>query len=149
MFRIFRKKWLRQGRRGARPVGKKLWQGRFLPDFEALPDRILPAITATFSAQTGVLKVFGDALHNNITVSRNAAGRIFVNNGAVAILGGTDFLTVDREERFKRLPRLEVVLDDKDTGLPPGRSCASGGLLSHAPEDVSGSSAATAVPAGH
>ena len=45
------------------------------------------AVTASFSA--GVLTVNGDALNNNITVSRNAAGQILVNGGAVAVLGGT------------------------------------------------------------
>ena len=45
------------------------------------------ATTATFS--NGVLTVFGDAAANNIGVSRNAAGRILVNNGAVAVVGGT------------------------------------------------------------
>ena len=47
------------------------------------------AVTATFSASSGVMSVFGDALANNITVSRNAAGSILVNGGAVAVKGGT------------------------------------------------------------
>lgn len=46
----------------------------------------LSAVTASFSA--GVLTVFGDALVNQITVSRNAAGQLLVNEGAVAIRGG-------------------------------------------------------------
>src|SRR4051794_17052448 len=45
------------------------------------------ATTASFSA--GVLSVFGDNLNNNITVSRDAAGRILVNGGAITVLGGT------------------------------------------------------------
>src|SRR4051794_15129288 len=45
------------------------------------------ATTASFSA--GVLSVFGDNLNNNITVSRNAAGQILVNGGAVTVVGGT------------------------------------------------------------
>jgi Ca2+-binding RTX toxin-like protein len=36
-----------------------------------------------------VLTVNGDALNNNITISRDAAGRILVNGGAVAVIGGT------------------------------------------------------------
>ena len=44
---------------------------------------------ATFSPTAGVLTVFGDALNNTITVSRNAAGNLLVNGGAVAITGGT------------------------------------------------------------
>ncbi len=45
------------------------------------------ATTATFSA--GTLSVFGDSLNNSITVSRNAAGTILVNGGAVSVIGGT------------------------------------------------------------
>ena len=36
-----------------------------------------------------MLTVFGDTLDNTITVSRNAAGNILINGGAVAIQGGT------------------------------------------------------------
>jgi Ca2+-binding RTX toxin-like protein len=44
------------------------------------------ATTATFSG--GVLSVNGDALDNTIQISRDAAGKILVNNGAVAVSGG-------------------------------------------------------------
>ena len=47
------------------------------------------AVTASFSSSSGVLTVFGDSLNNSITVSRDAAGKILVNNGAVAVGGGT------------------------------------------------------------
>src|SRR5262249_44607199 len=47
------------------------------------------AVTAFFNPTTGVLTVFGEALDNNIVISRNAAGPILVNGGAVPILGGT------------------------------------------------------------
>src|SRR5688500_3123381 len=57
--------------------------------FESLEPRSYFAVTATFAAGTGVLTVFGDNLDNNITVSRNAAGALLVNGGAVAIHGGT------------------------------------------------------------
>jgi hypothetical protein len=40
------------------------------------------AVTASFSPATGVLTIFGDALDNNIIVSRNAAGNILINGGA-------------------------------------------------------------------
>src|SRR5689334_14615953 len=45
------------------------------------------AVTATFT--NGTLSVNGDALDNNIQISRNAAGQILVNGGAVAVIGGT------------------------------------------------------------
>jgi Ca2+-binding RTX toxin-like protein len=45
------------------------------------------AVTASFS--NGTLTVFGDNLNNNLQISRNAAGQILVNGGAVQVLGGT------------------------------------------------------------
>jgi len=47
------------------------------------------AVTASFSPGSGVLTVFGDNLDNNAVVSRNAAGNILINGGAVNIVGGT------------------------------------------------------------
>src|SRR5262245_7888484 len=47
------------------------------------------AVTASFLPSAGVLTTFGDNLDNSITISRNAAGNLLVNGGAVAILGGT------------------------------------------------------------
>ena len=55
---------------------------------EMLDIRVLPAVTATFSAAQGVLTVIGDAKDNTIAVSRDAAGSILVNGGAVSVLGG-------------------------------------------------------------
>ena len=46
-------------------------------------------IRATFSPGTGLLSVFDDSLNNSIIVSRDVAGRILINGGAVAITGGT------------------------------------------------------------
>jgi Ca2+-binding RTX toxin-like protein len=45
------------------------------------------AATATFDS--GGLSVFGDAANNSIVISRDAAGKILVNGGAVAVTGGT------------------------------------------------------------
>jgi len=81
------------------PVSKWFWgSGRPLApvrkpprprlSLEPLDGRIMPAVTATFSATTGVLTVAGDDLDNTIVLSRDAAGAILVNNGAVAIQGG-------------------------------------------------------------
>jgi Ca2+-binding RTX toxin-like protein len=70
-----------------RPVRKKIDHGRFLPQGEPLAERVLPAVTATFSA--GTLRVAGDEQDNTIVVSRDASGTILVNGGAVAIQGVT------------------------------------------------------------
>jgi Ca2+-binding RTX toxin-like protein len=61
----------------------------FQPTLEQLDERVLPAVTATFLPSAGVLTVFGDAQNNNIVVSRDAAGHILVNSGAIAIQGGS------------------------------------------------------------
>lgn len=47
------------------------------------------AVVSTFTASSGVLTGFGDSLDNTITLSRNAAGTILVNGGAVPVQGGT------------------------------------------------------------
>jgi Ca2+-binding RTX toxin-like protein len=75
----------RRGRRPLRPV----LPARFRPGFECLETRLTPAVTAVFFPGPGQLTVFGDAQNNTITVSRNAAGQILVNGGAVPVLGGT------------------------------------------------------------
>jgi Ca2+-binding RTX toxin-like protein len=62
-------------------------RNRFLPAFEALDDRVLLSVSASFSAGTGILSVTGDARNNSIVVSRDAAGNLLVNGGAVAIEG--------------------------------------------------------------
>jgi Ca2+-binding RTX toxin-like protein len=62
---------------------------RFAPRLQSLDPRIVPAVTAAFNANTGVLTVLGDAADNAIDISRDAAGNIVVNGGAVAVTGGT------------------------------------------------------------
>ena len=46
------------------------------------------AIKASFNPSNHLLSVFGDNRDNTITASRDAAGQIFVNGGAVSIDGG-------------------------------------------------------------
>ena len=67
-----------------RPVRKKIDHGRFLPQVEPLDERLLPAVTATFSAAAGQLRIVGDELDNTIVVSRDAAGTILVNAARLA-----------------------------------------------------------------
>src|SRR6188508_1618998 len=47
------------------------------------------AVTSNFTPSAGILSTFGDSLNNNITVSRDAAGKLLVNGGAVPVVGGT------------------------------------------------------------
>src|SRR5262245_64101800 len=74
--------------RKARPSRPNPKQYRFVPSVEGLENREVPAVTASFSAVSGVLTVFGDNLDNNITISSNAAGTILVNGGGVTVAGG-------------------------------------------------------------
>jgi Ca2+-binding RTX toxin-like protein len=60
-----------------------------LAGVELLDRRVLPAVTATFSAVSGDLRIVGDAQDDTVVVSRDAGGAILVNGGAVAIQGGT------------------------------------------------------------
>src|SRR5262245_21867983 len=89
MLRSFWKKFARPNAARLRPIRKNPWRGQALLSVEQLADRITPAVTASFLPSTGTLAVFGDALDNNITLSRDAAGKILVNGGAVAVTGGT------------------------------------------------------------
>src|ERR1700747_2556376 len=46
------------------------------------------AIKATFFSSAGILSEVGDGVDNTIVTSRDAAGQLFVNGGAVPIAGG-------------------------------------------------------------
>lgn len=59
------------------------------PMFEPLETRVALAVTASFLPSALTLTVFGDSLNNTIDISRDAAGKLLVNGGAVAITGGT------------------------------------------------------------
>ena len=99
------------------------------------------ATTGFFS--NGILSLLADANDNDLTVSRNAAGTIFVNSGTVPISGGTpkvantsliqvfglaggDFITLD--ETNGGLPRTSVLgrtgddalTDSSEAGMPFG-----------------------------
>lgn len=87
---MFRTYWQRSFGRSAlrkQMARKKVWQNRFMPALDTLGERIVPAVTASFSA--GQLVVLGDNLDNNIVISRDAAGKLLVNGGAIAVKGGT------------------------------------------------------------
>ena len=76
----------REGRRRRSRRGRDA--GRSL-GLESLEGRAVPTVTAIVLG--ALLIVFGDALDNTITISRDAAGTILVNdnNGQVPITGGT------------------------------------------------------------
>jgi hypothetical protein len=138
----FVRKWLRGSGKRRATVRKPRWPRLGL---EALDDRIVPSVTATFSTATGVLTVAGDDLDNTIVVSRNAAGTILVNNGAVVIQGGPATLANTSKVLVTGGAGNDVLtLDETNGGLPQasldggaGNDVLNGGAVAVAPGFVS------------
>ena len=86
------------------------------------------AVTAQFTASSGVLSVFGDNLDNNIQISRNAAGEILVNGGAVPVSGGTPTVAnVSLIQVFGLGGNDTITLDQASGALPRANMFAGGG----------------------
>jgi Ca2+-binding RTX toxin-like protein len=76
-------------------------------------------VTASFSPTAGTLSVIGDQADNNIIVSRDAAGRILINGGAVAIVGGTATVANTSLIRvFGQAGNDQISLDETNGALP-------------------------------
>ena len=84
------------------------------------------AITATFLPGAGLLTVFGDGLGNTVTFSRNAAGTILINGGAVAVIGGTP--TVANTSRIQAfgLNDDDIITLDEGFGALPAATLFGG-----------------------
>src|SRR6478735_463425 len=83
-------------------------------------------LTASYSAATRKLNVLGDALANSIILSRNAAGTISVNGGAVPIAGGpATVANTDLIEVFG-LDLNDVITLDETNGVLPAASLLGG-----------------------
>ena len=77
------------------------------------------AIKASFSPGAGLLSVFGDAAKNTVTVSRNAAGSLLVNGGAVSVAGGNPTVANTAEiEVFGQGGDDTIALDETNGALP-------------------------------
>src|SRR5262249_44516897 len=77
----------KQGNRPSRKRPLRRFHQGEIAGLELLDRRLLPAITASFSAVQGIMTIIGDSQNNTIVLSRDAAGTILVNNGAVSVLG--------------------------------------------------------------
>jgi Ca2+-binding RTX toxin-like protein len=75
------------------------------------------AVTATFSG--GVLTATGDNLDNNLTISRNAAGQILINGGAVQVIGGTPTVANTSQIRVFGLGGNDVITLSEVNGALP------------------------------
>ncbi len=85
--------------------------------FEPLGERITPAVNAFFGH--GVLSVFGDQTNNTIDISRNAAGQILVNGGAVSIKGGSPTVAnTSLIKAFGNAGNDVISIDEVDGAMP-------------------------------
>ncbi len=77
------------------------------------------AVTATFLPGAGLLSAIGDNLNNTITFSRNAAGNILVNGGAVSVKGGTPTVAnTSKLQAFGLGGDDNLTLDEANGALP-------------------------------
>jgi Ca2+-binding RTX toxin-like protein len=106
--------------RGARRAGKPARPVRFAPSVLVLEGRDVPAVFGLFSpAAGGTLAVFGDALDNTITISRDAAGKILVNGGAVTVFGSTPTVAnTSSISVFGQAGNDTITLDEANGALP-------------------------------
>lgn len=86
------------------------------------------SISASYNSVSQDLTVTGDTVDNTITVSRNMAGTLFVNGGAIAIAGGpatvanTDLIAVSGD-----LGNDTISLDETHGALPAAELAGGGG----------------------
>jgi Ca2+-binding RTX toxin-like protein len=119
MFRAFWKRSTRRSTGAHRTKPKSVWSGRFCPSLETLGDRIVPSVTATFIAPAHILNVFGDSAANSIAVSRDAAGRILINGGAVQVNGGAPTVAnTSLIQVFGQAGNDTIALDEANGALP-------------------------------
>ena len=86
------------------------------------------AIKANFSAAAKTLVVLGDGLNNTIVISRDAAGTILVNGGAVAVIGGTPTVAnTDLIQLFGQDGNDTITLDESNGALPAAQLFGAAG----------------------
>jgi Ca2+-binding RTX toxin-like protein len=101
---------------------------RKLMTVESLEDRRMLAVTAVFAPATGVLNVFGDSGDNTIQVSRNAAGAILVNGGAVNIVGGAPTVAnTALIQTFGLSGNDTITMNESNGALPAAKIFGGGG----------------------
>ncbi len=77
------------------------------------------AVTATFSPAAGILTAIGDSANNTITLSRNAAGNLLLNGGAVSIVGGKATVANTARVQIFGLAGNDIIgLDESNGALP-------------------------------
>jgi Ca2+-binding RTX toxin-like protein len=77
------------------------------------------AITASFSPTSGLLSEFGDSGANSVVTSRNMAGQILVNGGAVPVVGGpATVANTSTIQTFGQDGNDTIALDESNGALP-------------------------------
>src|SRR6266480_5128128 len=116
MSRITFSQWTRNlfRRQLAKRKGRKMQRSS---TFEHLNERITPAVNAFFFG--GQLTVVGDAANNIIAVSRDTAGNIQVNGGAVRVLGGAHTITNTKHIKIFGLNGDDTLSLDETNGALP------------------------------
>lgn len=97
-----------------------------LRSFETLEQRAMLAVTAVFTPSSGVLSVFGDSADNTIVVSRDAAGKIQVNDGAINVSGGTPSVANTSLIQVFGLSGSDNISLDEANGILPNASLYGG-----------------------
>ena len=86
------------------------------------------AIKASFIPGAHQLSVFGDSGKNTVTLSRDAAGQILVNGGAVAVVGGTPTVAnTTLIDVFGQAGDDTITLDEANGALPAAQLFGGGG----------------------
>jgi hypothetical protein len=86
------------------------------------------AITASFSPRARLLLVFSDNADAAITISRNVAGQILVNGGAISIRGGQPTIANTAEiQAFSKGGEGKIIIDESNGALPATELFDSGG----------------------
>ena len=85
------------------------------------------AIKASFFPTAGLLSVFGDNLDDTIVMSRDAAGQILVNGGAVPIAGGrATVANTALVQVFGQGGNDTIALDESNGALPAAEQLGGG-----------------------
>jgi Ca2+-binding RTX toxin-like protein len=96
------------------------------PAFERLGERIVFSVAASFDPTAGVLSVVGDQSDNTIVVSRDIAGNILVNGGAVSITGGATTVTNTRLIKVSGQAGNDLIALDEAFGALPAAQLFGG-----------------------
>jgi Ca2+-binding RTX toxin-like protein len=82
------------------------------------------AITASLAS--GILSIVGDTLDNPITVSRDVAGNILINNGAIAITGSVATVGNTTLIQASGLDGIDTIVLDQTNGALPATAFSGG-----------------------